>query len=348
MTGGARRLLRSAVDADVLRAAAFGVAGGGLFALLSLPAPWLTGSLVAVAAVAVAGVRVRSPDWARFLLYVVLGVIVGATLDPESVRRMIDWPVSLAVYAVCVAVTAWLGGRYLVLTARCDRATAVFGAIPGTLSLVLPLAASAGADVRQVALVQSVRLVALVFLFPLSAGVVQGGGAPTAAAWDWPLLGLLAAALAGAGVAMRLKVPAGALVGSLAVSAGLHATGLSRAMPPDGLVAAALVLLGIMVGVRFVGSQLRDLARLAGIGFGLVVLALAVTAAFAAAAHAWLGFGFAELVLAYAPGGVEAMTLIALSLGLDPAFVGAHHLARMVVMSGLLPVLARRYAPSPR
>jgi len=49
---------------------------------------------------------------------------------------------------------------------------------------------------------------------------------------------------------------------------------------------------------------------------------------------------FAEALAAFAPGGLEAMTMMAFALGLDPLFVGAHHLARFVVISAALPLVA--------
>jgi hypothetical protein len=49
---------------------------------------------------------------------------------------------------------------------------------------------------------------------------------------------------------------------------------------------------------------------------------------------------FAEALVAFAPGGLEAMTMIAFALGLDRLFVGAHRLARFVVISAALPSLA--------
>ena len=39
---------------------------------------------------------------------------------------------------------------------------------------------------------------------------------------------------------------------------------------------------------------------------------------------------FGKTWLAYAPGGVEAMAAMALALRLDPAFVGAHHVLRIL------------------
>ena len=54
------------------------------------------------------------------------------------------------------------------------------------------------------------------------------------------------------------------------------------------------------------------------------------------------------MLIAYAPGGLDAMTILAFALHLDPAFVGAHHLWRFFYVSVMMPLavayLARRAA----
>ena len=51
--------------------------------------------------------------------------------------------------------------------------------------------------------------------------------------------------------------------------------------------------------------------------------------------------------MAFAPGGIEAMTILAFVLGLDPAFVATHQLARFLGISLLLPVIAKFYLKDP-
>jgi uncharacterized membrane protein AbrB (regulator of aidB expression) len=46
-----------------------------------------------------------------------------------------------------------------------------------------------------------------------------------------------------------------------------------------------------------------------------------------------------DMIVAYAPGAVDAMMILALALHLDPVFVGAHHLTRVLVVSLGLPLL---------
>ena len=49
----------------------------------------------------------------------------------------------------------------------------------------------------------------------------------------------------------------------------------------------------------------------------------------------------AEVMIAFAPGSVDAMMLLALALSLDPVYVGAHHLTRIFFVSLTMPLLAR-------
>ena len=56
-----------------------------------------------------------------------------------------------------------------------------------------------------------------------------------------------------------------------------------------------------------------------------------------------------DISIAFAPGGLEAMTLLAFSLGLDPLYVGSHHLARFILISLSLPFVLRLVlGPAPK
>ena len=55
-----------------------------------------------------------------------------------------------------------------------------------------------------------------------------------------------------------------------------------------------------------------------------------------------MGLPFGQVWLAYAPGGIEAMAIMAFALHLDAAFVGAHHVLRILGLSLLSPWWRRR------
>jgi uncharacterized membrane protein AbrB (regulator of aidB expression) len=65
---------------------------------------------------------------------------------------------------------------------------------------------------------------------------------------------------------------------------------------------------------------------------------LAITFIFASGFSYISTYDFVSLTLAYSPGGLAEMSLVALSLGIDVAFVAAHHIVRVIfVMVGAGP-----------
>ena len=50
---------------------------------------------------------------------------------------------------------------------------------------------------------------------------------------------------------------------------------------------------------------------------------------------------FAQMWIAFAPGGVEGMSAMALALALDPVFVAIHHIYRILLLIVILPILLR-------
>ena len=51
-----------------------------------------------------------------------------------------------------------------------------------------------------------------------------------------------------------------------------------------------------------------------------------------------------RLVVAFSPGAQDTMMVLALALNLDPVFVGAHHVARFLVVTITVAIAARRLA----
>ena len=61
---------------------------------------------------------------------------------------------------------------------------------------------------------------------------------------------------------------------------------------------------------------------------------------------ALLGLPFGQVWVSYAPGGVEGMSAMALSLGYDPAYVATHHIFRLLLIIAVLPLFMRHWARS--
>ena len=106
------------------------------------------------------------------------------------------------------------------------------------------------------------------------------------------------------------------------------------------------VTTGAVIGVRFKGTRLGLLLSTLPGAFVSVVMALGLSAGFAALGAVLLDLSFGQLWLAYAPGGVEAMAAMAIALRLDPAFVGAHHILRILGLNAVSPLWLRRRPPT--
>src|SRR5690606_33315931 len=116
---------------------------------------------------------------------------------------------------------------------------------------------------------------------------------------------------------------------------------LTDGMLPPAIVAIAQLVVGAAIGSRFGGIHPKRLLTLFGHALLLTALLLALDIGFAFALSALTALPVADLVLAYAPGGLSEMSLVALALGADAAFVSTHHIVRIILIVTLAPVVFR-------
>jgi hypothetical protein len=157
---------------------------------------------------------------------------------------------------------------------------------------------------------------------------------------------LLATGIAGYLAARLVRLPNAILLGPMLASAVVHVLGWSESQPPLVLVALAQVVVGASVGSRFSGLGFGEVVRTLGHGAVITVVMLALSAAFAVAIHPLVGVGLLTLMIAYVPGGVAEMALVAIALGIDPAYVSTHHVIRIMLVVSLASLLARWVAPA--
>lgn len=325
--------------------------GGAAFALFGVPAAWLSGAMLLVA---VAGVIRPLPDlrkpWfdATMLLS---GVLIGSAATPEALAAASRYPGSLAILFVALAAIMLATGAYLRYVARWSWIDSLLAAAPGALSAVIAVAQAKGADIGKIAVVQLFRILVLVAFLPsimqASGDGVIGQAPVAAAAGPLAMLLVLGCGLVAGLILERLGVTAPIILGATLASAVLHATGLVHGTLPQEIQIAVLVLLGAVMGGRVSNVKRRELAALFPLAIGGFFVSMVVALAFAWPA-AWLaGVPYATAMAAFAPGGLEAMAMLAFTLGLDPLFVGAHHLARFVVLGLAMPLIVARLKAEP-
>ena len=322
-------------------------AGGAALGLAGFPAGWLSGAMLSVGIAALAKRPVLIPDPLARVTYILTGASLGGAVTPETLYRMGTWPASLALLALAMVLLTVAVTTYLIHVHRWDRGSALLAAYPGALATSLVLAAENGADVRAVAVVQTVRVFVLALVLPLALAALGLGepAAPVAtpATWSHPgqLLLLVVVSTAAALIAHRVRFPGGLIFGAMIASAVLHGAGLVTVTLPPAVTIAAFVALGGLTGTRFANTDLRLLRSLAGAALGAVLIGAAVAVSFAALATVALSLKLGDAVIAYAPGAIDAMMILALALHLDPVFVGAHHVARFLLVLVTMPLVVR-------
>ena len=339
--------------ADLLRltkALAIGTLGGALFFALNMPLAWMMGAMVVTTIAALSRVTLYVPGRLRSAMIAILGVLLGSTFTPEALDKVAEWPITLASLAVYLVLVTSMLYVYFRRVMGFDPATAYFSATPGGLNEMVIVGRAMGGDDRAIALVHGARILLVVltlpFWFRYAYGVGSaGGGAGTGTLSDIGWLDgtvLVACAVIGPMIGKLLRLPAYRLVGPMLASAAVHIGGVTSSAPPMELVAMAQVIVGTAIGARFAGSPLKWVFKIIAASIGSTSLMLGATVGFALLLSPLSGIPFAPVVLAFSPGGLAEMSLIALALGVETAFVATHHVARIGMIVIAAPLVFRK------
>jgi membrane AbrB-like protein len=339
------RAFRSATPRDLLHTCEtllIGTAGGLLFRWMELPGGLISGAMIAVGAAAIGGRPMGLPPLASHVILMTLGLSLGSMVSPRMLTNMAAYPVSIAILAISTFVVTFACSAYLRRIHRWDRISALLAASPGALSQIIMLANERKADVAGIAVVQTIRVIILTAALPLilaAAGLAQHGGASAMASPATPLaLLVLVTACVATALALRLlRFPASWMFGAMLGSSVLHGTGLIEGGLPVWAYAAALIGIGALIGTRFARISARTLMSHMAAALGSFAVAIAVSAIFVALVAMVTHARFGDIVVAFAPGAMDAMLALALTLHIDPIFVSAHHLSRFMFVSVATP-----------
>lgn len=331
-------------------ALAVGAAGGLIFNWLGLPAGFLSGAMLSVAILALAGRPLTMPQPLMHVMTATLGITLGSAATPEMMHGMTTYPISLTLLGLgTISVTAG-SMLYLRYVHGWSALSALLGATPGALSQTVAMALETKSDEVGVAIVQTLRVVLLAVFLPMGlalAGLsITGPGMSRLAVADLTSLPLLI----GVSVAVsylfhRMKFPGGWMFGAMVGSGVLHAFGIVHGGLPIWIVNIAMVGIGAMVGTRFASIGFRTFTHYLAAGVGSLAVALAIITVFLLLTVWLAGVPVQDTTMAFAPGAMDVMMAVALTLQLDPIFVGAHHLFRFIGVSLALPLLVRTVAP---
>ncbi|MDP3077967.1 AbrB family transcriptional regulator [Bradyrhizobium sp.] len=317
---------------------AIGVGGGALFLSLNLPGGLISGAMIAVGIAAIAGRPLSLPAVLTQSVLLLLGISLGSLVSQQMLHNMAAYPLTIALLALATFCSTFGSSIYLQRFHGWDKTSALLAGTPGALSQITMLAAEKGADVAAIAVVQTMRVIILTAALPLLlalTGIASSSPPATAAAVAAPLelAGLVAASIAAALMLRLVNFPASWMFGGMIASSLLHGTGTIEGALPDWLRNVALVGIGAVIGTRFAKMQAKTLLSHVHAALGSFAIAVVISAVFVTVIALTTNVRVGDIIVAFAPGAMDAMLALALTLHIDPIFVGAHHLSRFVFVS---------------
>lgn len=335
---------------DQAQALGVGAIGGGIFFALSMPLAWMLGSMIFVSVLALSGRTPQVNRKFRGVMVAILGVFLGSAFSPEVIDRAMQWAQALAVLTIYIVVGSAMVYVYLRRVAKFDPVTSYFASTPGGLSEMVLASEAMGGDPRRVSLVHTTRVLLIVLIIPFwfrlamdldvpSMMPQQPGVVPEISDW----LILVACAVIGWPLARACRIPAAALVGPMVVSAVAHLLGLTYVTPPPIMVAAGQLVLGASVGCRFAGTALTLVWQTVRIALVTTLMLLGLAVVTVLLVSDMIGATPEAMALVLSPGGLAEMSLIALALGIDTAFVSSMHVFRIAIVVILAPGLYKLF-----
>jgi membrane AbrB-like protein len=323
---------------NVLETLAIATAGGALFLIARLPGGLISGAMIAVGIAAIAGRPLHVPPILTQAVLVLLGISLGSLVSQQLLHNMSAYPLTIALLALATFCSTFGSSIYLQRMHGWDQTSALLAGSPGALSQITMLAAEKGADVPGIAVVQTMRVIILTAALPVLlalAGVASSAPPATAVAIATPLelAELIAASVAVALLLRLIKFPASWMFGAMIGSSVLHGAGVIEGGLPPSVRNVALIGIGALIGARFARMKVKTLLGHVNAALGSFAVAVAISAVFVAVIALTTHVRFADIVVAFAPGAMDAMLALALTLHIDPIFVGAHHLSRFVFVT---------------
>jgi len=280
---------------------------------------------------------------------IVLGIATGLMFQAWDNQTVASLLPSLGLLLLCLAVQVGVAGLWLYKVTGWNAKDSLLAVYPGALAAVFDLLESERAS-SKVIVVHLVRLLSITvlvsFCIPGTPGLAAAESSPWVLSTVLTLASLIVLCLLSGRLLLRFGVPAPFMLTAIVLTGVFIKAGyLQTFHMPQWSVDFASVLLGVLIGSKFQDISFKDLVRHGRAGLMGVVLMLLVAAAFAAVAGKFLGSDPLTAWLAYMPGAIETITIVAFSGGLNVVFILSHHLVRMVLLhfAPALLIQARRW-----
>ncbi len=346
----------------------FLIAGSGwlVFSILRIPVPTMLGAMTFVIIFRVFSWPIFEPPELLFpFLQIILGLFVGSKFNRKTFRDFKTMVVPALIIIIWVIIGTTGLGYFLSNISNMDFITAFLSSVPGGVAELGVIALAVGATVPTVMFFQVLRVFTSLVLFSLifSPKNREKGNIQKKVGWlfvkslmekgnlqdmvaknfiklkeelgshPWKKLFIgFAIATVGGFTGRYIQFPAGELFGSMIFVMAFGLGGYKVQSPP---VAARRVMelgIGAIIGYGFSAEILKETFNLFPYAIIMLVILLGMSYIVALIIKRLTSWDFQVCMIACAPAGLTAMTILADSLDSDPVKVSILHLTRVLTL----------------
>ncbi len=313
--------------------------GGGL-TYIGIPLALMFGPILAIIIFNRFGLQLEIPKYTITFVQLTLGTSVGLMFNNVDLSQADDLLLLILMLVVCLAIQFSVSFFWFYRKVGWTKQEAMLGAVPGAMAAILALTDHTGTPPQKIVISHTIRLIILIFL----AGLVVGSDGAVQSVIEIPhmsllsvlwLLLIIAVGLGSGLVLQKLRVPAPFMLTSLAASSiiqGMIDTPISFPLMLNEL---SMVLIGMNIGIHFIVFPFKSLLKNIYSSAQVVIINIILTVLVALFASWLTGFPTSILLLAWAPGSMEAMTFAAITMNMDAGFVMTNHIIRMIIIQSV-------------
>ncbi|MES2535486.1 MAG: AbrB family transcriptional regulator [Pseudomonadota bacterium] len=304
---------------------------------LNTPLPWMIGPLLATAIARMCNIDLFCPLQLRYAGQWAIGTALGLYFTPVVVAALASYAGFIALGVAFALALGLASGWLLHKISGIDKTTAFFAMAVGGASEMAVQGERLGGAVDRIAAAHSLRIMMVVIIIPFGFKFWNVHGldpfVPGALSVEYAgLAALVALTCVGTLLMTRLRWPNVWVIGPLAISIALTASGINLSALPEWMVHLGQLFIGVSLGTRFTPEFLHTAPRYMASVALCGLIALLVAAGFGMILSTLSGINPATAILATSPGGIAEMSLTAKTLQLGVPIVTAFHVTRMAVL----------------
>ena len=325
-----------------------GILGGIVFNFFLLPLPWMLGAAFSVSIFALSGINVNIKRSFRAPFIGITGVWLGSYFQSSILNDLNVWLISLLFLIVYVPFAHFISYYILIKFRKINKPEAFFIGSPGGLLEMTLGAEECKADAKKVSLIHITRIFLTVMLIPNLILLFFPGAFEREPIWpnfEGNFLHVIAFFIiipVGHYFGKKFNFPGYQLFGPLIISAILHMIGFFQLNANITFLIISQLIIGSFFGCNMNGTTWK-VAGSYLIDALFVVFSLTLSfVPFIFVIKLLTSIKIEAMVLAFSPGGVNEMGLLAAFINIEPAYVLTHHLLRLCTVLFLL-IFAKKY-----